>query len=170
MRRKTTTSILLIGIGNEYRSDDSLGLVALRNLRAMHLPGVRCVESNGDTTELADLLSQESQAAKVILIDAISSGAQPGTIHRLDASQGLLPAHLSFSSTHSMGLAEALQLARLFGELPTHLTILGIEGQSFAMGTDLSPAVEQAVDELVALVVREVETGSGDGAFHHFDL
>src|SRR5690348_10781226 len=132
-----TKLLFVIGVGNEYRSDDGAGLAAIRALKAMQLLNVQCIESNGDATELGDLLSGvsgEEQAISVILIDAVSSGTLPGTIHRIDVKREPLPTNLSFSSTHSMGVAEAIQLAPLLGTLPACLLVLGIEGQNFATG------------------------------------
>jgi len=47
-----TRSILLIGIGNEYRRDDSIGLYVIRALKARNLPETLSVESTGDGAEL----------------------------------------------------------------------------------------------------------------------
>src|SRR5690242_16656247 len=100
--------LCVIGVGNEYRSDDGAGLAVIRALKAMQLPYVQCIESSGDAVELGELLSEvagEERIITVIIIDAVSSGASSGTIYRIDASRELLPASLSFSSTHSMGVA-----------------------------------------------------------------
>jgi hydrogenase maturation protease len=67
---------LLIGIGNAYRSDDGVGLVVIRAVQAKGLPETFCIESNGDGAALIDAWAN---AGKVILIDAVSSGAKPGT-------------------------------------------------------------------------------------------
>ena len=57
-----------------------------------------------------------------------------GTIHRLDASERELPAELFRASTHHVGLAEAVELARALGRLPARTVIYGIEGESFEIG------------------------------------
>jgi hydrogenase maturation protease len=148
-----SSPLLIIGVGNAYRSDDAVGLLVVRTLNALHLPSTLCIESDGDGTTLVDTWSN---AGRVILIDAISSGAQPGTIYRFNAMTQLLPSSASFSSTHAFGVAEAIQLARILEQLPASLTIYGIEGKHFAAGTDLSPEVEMAMQEVVELVRREV--------------
>jgi len=145
--------VLIIGVGNDYRSDDAVGLAVVRTLKAKQLPGTLCLESDGDGTTL---LETWSHGSRVIIIDAISSGAQPGTIHRFDALTQPLPASYSFSSTHAFGVAEAIQLARTFDQLPTSLIVYGIEGKHFVAGTELSFEVEKAMLQVVALVEREV--------------
>ena len=147
--------VLVIGVGNDYRSDDGVGLAVVRTLKERALPGILCLESDGDGTTLIDTWSH---ASRVIIIDAISSGAQPGTIYRFDALTQPLPASYSFSSTHAFGVAEAIQLARTLDQLPASLVVYGIEGKNFVAGTELSPEVERAVQEVVELVKRDMFT------------
>jgi hydrogenase maturation protease len=153
MERSQSSPTLVIGVGNDYRSDDAVGLAVVRTLKAKQLPGTLYLESDGDGTTLMETWSH---ASRVIIIDAISSGAQPGTIHRFDALTQSLPVSSSFSSTHAFGVAEAIQLARTFDRLPASLMVYGIEGKKFVAGTELSFEVEKAVQEVVALVEREV--------------
>ncbi len=147
-------SILLIGIGNEYRSDDGAGLAAIRALKARELPDTRVIESPSDGAELMELWKT---AARVILIDAVSSGAESGTIYRFDAHAQPMPACLSFLSTHAFGLAGAIELARVLDQLPSCLVVYAIEGQNFSTGTGLSREVEQAVQKVVEKVACEVQ-------------
>jgi len=154
MERSQMSPVLVIGVGNDYRSDDAVGLAIVRTLKAKELAGTLCLESDGDGTTL---LETWSHASRVIIIDAISSGAQPGTIHRFDALAQQLPASYSFPSTHAFGVAEAIQLARTLDQLPASLIVYGIEGKKFVAGTELSPEVEHAVQKIVKLVGREVQ-------------
>jgi hydrogenase maturation protease len=149
-----SSPVLVIGVGNDYRSDDSIGLAVVRALKAKELPDTLCLESDGDGTTLMETWSQ---ASRVIIIDAISSGAHPGTIYRLDALMQPLPASYSFSSTHAFGVAEAIQLARTLGQLPASLTVYGIEGKNFVAGIELSPEVERAVIGVVEQMRREIQ-------------
>ena len=153
MDMSQSSPLLIIGVGNAYRSDDAVGLLAVRTLNALHLPHTLCIESDGDGATLIDTWSN---AGRVILIDAISSGAQPGTIYRINALKKPLPASTSFSSTHAFGVAEAIQPARILDQLPASLTIYGIGGKHFVAGTELSPEVEKAMREVVELVKQEV--------------
>jgi hydrogenase maturation protease len=147
------TPIVLIGIGNEYRSDDGVGLVAIRELQKKGFPNTQCVESNGDG---AALIEAWANARLVVLLDAVSSGAAPGTIYRFDALTQPIPMSFSAQSTHAFGVVEAIELARTLHQLPPRLVMYGIEGKNFAAGLDLSSEVEQAMHELVERVRREV--------------
>src|SRR5207302_5635970 len=105
------------------------------------VPQTHCIESNGDAI---GLLEAWAAAPSVILIDAVTSGAAPGTIHRLDALTQPLPTGFAFSSTHLLGVAEALELARALHQLPSRLIVYGVEGRNFTAGVGLTAEVEQA--------------------------
>jgi len=96
--------------------------------------------------EPVGLIEEWTGAREVIVVDAVSSGAPPGTIHRLDPLAEPIPAALSQGSTHAFGLAETIELARAIDRLPRRLTVYGIEGERFAAGRELSPAVAAAVE------------------------
>jgi hydrogenase maturation protease len=91
------------------------------------------------------------------VVDAVSSGAEPGTIHRVNAAAGPLPAELFAASTHHLGLPEAVELARALGRLPTRLVVFGIEGARFDVGDEISAAAAAAAERVVGAVGREVE-------------
>jgi hydrogenase maturation protease len=144
---------LVIGVGNEWRRDDAAGLVVARRLREAPLTAVRVIEHEG---EPLDLIEEWSGAAAAIVIDAVSSEAEPGTIYRLDAQAGQLPAELFRGSTHALGVAEAVELGRALDRLPRRLIVLGIEGKRFDAGAGLSPDVERATARLVDELAGEL--------------
>lgn len=145
-------SFLIIGVGNGFRSDDGVGPVVAQHLRQL-LPGVVITEASGEGAALMELWKG---AARVILIDAVQSGAAPGTIHRLDVNAQPLPATFFRYSTHAFGVAEAIEMARALGQLPPHFIVYGIEGKTYAAGIDLSSEVEQAMHAVVAQVQADV--------------
>ncbi len=145
---------LVIGIGNALRGDDAVGLAAARRVREASPAGVTVLEESGDGTALMEAWDG---ADVVVLIDAVRSGAAPGTIHRLDARAGPLPTGFFPSSTHAIGPVGAVELSRALGRLPRRLIVYGIEGRTFAVGTALSPDVEAAVRVVVDRVLRELD-------------
>jgi hydrogenase maturation protease len=146
--------IVIIGVGNEYRSDDGAGIAVARRLRALFTSGVTILEESG---EGAALMQAWQGASWVMLVDAVHSGASPGTIHRLDARAAPMPTGFFHYSTHAFSVAEAVELARSLDQLPAHLVVYGIEGANFAAGVELSPAVEQAVEVVVERLAQEVQ-------------
>jgi hydrogenase maturation protease len=149
-----SSPILLIGIGNEYRSDDGIGLNVIRALKARELSHTVLVESSGDGAELIEMFST---ARMVIVIDAVSSGGKPGAIYRFDALKNTIPAQLSFQSTHVFGLAESIELARVLDQLPPSLIVYAIEGENFSTGVGLSSKAKVAVRKVVEQVSYEAQ-------------
>jgi hydrogenase maturation protease len=135
----------IIGVGNPDRGDDAAGLEVARRLRVVH--GIEARECPGGLT---DLLDAWHGADDVIVVDAMASGRAPGAVTRFDAAAGPLPATRSGASTHGLGVAEAVELARVLGRLPARLAVWGIEGVEFTVGAPLTPAVAEAVAEVAA--------------------
>ncbi len=146
-------SIVIIGVGNEYRGDDGAGIAVAHRLRALFPSDVTILEESG---EGAALIQAWQGAAWVILVDAVRSGASPGMIHRLDARAASVPTGLFHYSTHAFSVAEAVELARSLDQLPLHLVVYGIEGTNFAAGVGLSLSVEQAVEAVVERAADEI--------------
>jgi hydrogenase maturation protease len=149
-------SPLLIGVGHEGRRDDAAGVRAARLVRALLWPRARVIECAGAATTLLEAWQGEPV---VMVVDAMSSGSPAGTVRRLDASREPLRAELFRGSTHGLGLAEAVELARSLGQLPPSLVIFGIEGEDFGLGTRLSYPVECAVREAALLISEELLAG-----------
>jgi hydrogenase maturation protease len=143
----------VLGIGNAWQGDDAAGLAAAERLRGRAPAGVEVRELEGEPVSLVEAWDG---ADEVYVVDAVRSGSPPGTVHRLDASDEPLPATLSAASTHTLGVGEAIELARALGRLPARLVVFGIEAESIAAGAELTPAVEGAVDETVELLLAEL--------------
>ncbi len=144
---------LFIGVGNLFRSDDGAGRLVVQRLRGEIPRGVKALEETGDGVQLFEAWKG---ADCVFLVDAVQSGAPPGTLYRFDARTEKLPTWFSHSSTHSFGVAEAIELARTMGELPARLVVYGIEGLDFSAGTNLSPDVAEMLPTAANLILQEI--------------
>jgi len=147
----------VVGIGNAWRSDDSVGLVVAKRLREVLPESVEVFEREGEPTSLIETWAD---AEALWLVDAVSSGIRPGTVHRLDASHAELPAQFAGGSTHHLSLGEAVAMARALGRLPEHVVVFGVEGERFEIGDELTPEVAAAVPVVVAAVRGEVRRPS----------
>ena len=149
--------IRVIGIGNADRGDDAAGLLVVREL-ASRLPAtIDVIECPGDQTRLLDAWQD---ATVVLVVDAMRTGLEPGTVHVLDPSAAPLLEDSALSA-HGFGLATAIELGRAVGNLPARLVIIGIEGADFGAGALVSTEVRAAVSRAVDLLA---ETLVGDAA------
>ncbi|HVN64377.1 MAG TPA: hydrogenase maturation protease [Candidatus Binataceae bacterium] len=141
--------IRIIGIGSPF-GGDAVGLRAAEILAADPPSNCEVVSADRPGAELIELMDG---ADAVILIDAVRSGAPPGTIHVLEFDE-LEGASARFVSSHDLGVAAAIQLARKLDRAPSRGWIVGLEIapdelnkiEQFDCGSDT------AIDELVARV------------------
>lgn len=141
---------VVVGIGNRMRGDDAVGPLALDMLRPLVGPDVACVECRGDVSEMIDAFRG---ADRVVVIDAVISGAEPGTLHVVDGRSGI-PARWRSASTHLVGLGEAIELAWALQAMPDELTVYGVEAATAAAGAPMTPEVEATVARIVATVAE----------------
>jgi hydrogenase maturation protease len=143
-------SVVVIGVGNDLRADDAAGLEVARRLRKE--PEIAVKVHAG---EPIDLLELWSDADAVVLVDTVRSGEVTGTIHRFDATSNPVPLPLRGSSSHTINVAEAIELARTLGSLPQQVIVYGVEGARFALAGELSDEVARAIDPLTDAVREE---------------
>jgi hydrogenase maturation protease len=149
--------ILVLGLGNPLVSDDSVGLRVVEKLKPL-LAARSDVEVSEDYWGGLRLMERMIGFDRAIIIDAIQSGAPPGTIHRL--SPDSISTQRS-ASAHDVNLPTALEFGRTAGaSLPKNQDILlvGIEAQDILnFSEQCTPAVEAAIPLAVEAVMRAIE-------------
>ena len=145
---------LLIGIGNEYRSDDGIGLIIVRQIQKKQISSITVKEASGEGTAL---MKTWQRFQNVLIVDAVSSGAKPGMIFKIDASKEIMQAKFFHYSSHAFSVAEAIELARTMNTLPPKFLVYGIEGVNFTAGVDISPPVKEAANQVIEQIVGEFE-------------
>jgi hydrogenase maturation protease len=147
--------VLVIGVGNRFRHDDSVGCEVAQAIQEFAIAGVDVREESG---EGASLMEAWKGAGFVIIVDAAASDSPPGTIHELDAHARSIPTDFFHYSSHAFGVAEAIELARALQQLPPRLLVFGIEGRDFSAGVGLSPEVKRSATEVVERITRRVSS------------
>ena len=143
---------VVIGVGNRWRRDDAAGLVVIDALRGRVVDSVQLVESDGEPTRLLDAFEL---ARKVVMVDAVVTGAAPGTIHRFTDEE--LPDQMGIGqSSHLVQLVETIELGKLLGRLPSGLVVVGIEATDFENGEGMTEPVATAIPAAVEAVVAEL--------------
>lgn len=144
--------LLVIAVGQELRGDDGVGIEVVERWLAAYPEFAKLPDLWVETAPLPglSLLSFLECVDAAILVDAVESGAVPGTIHVLDRDD-LSSFGTSAQSAHGWGVAETLVLAdAVYGEkLPETILLLGIEAQSMELGSPVSEAVKVAIPAAV---------------------
>ena len=140
---------VVLGLGNRYLRDDGVGLAVAKELQRSNLGGGVLVGAH-QTFDLS-LLADYSGAAQLIIIDAVRSGSSPGDVKEHEVAP--LPGTLdSLPGLHSLELHDLIDFAIRTGLLSCPLTVIGVEPKDCSVGEGLSPEVERAVPDVVALV------------------
>ncbi|HET8622351.1 MAG TPA: HyaD/HybD family hydrogenase maturation endopeptidase [Gemmatimonadales bacterium] len=148
-------SVLVIGLGNPLMRDDGFGLAVLERLRDSRRvpPEVELVDGGTWGIRLLPLIEN---AKRVLFLDAVDHGAAPGTPVVLRGPD--LPHQLSLKlSSHQIDLREMLAVALLRGTSPADLTAVGAQPARVEPGTELTPALADRIDEVVALAMSQLE-------------
>lgn len=138
---------LVIGCGNEFRGDDAAGVLVVRKLAVCKYEEVELCECSG---EGAALMACWQGFDDVTVVDAAFGFLQAGEIREWDASMAGSPAGWRSASTHSFGVADAIEVGRALELLPKHLHVIAIGGTQFEAGESPSKEVEQAVETIVS--------------------
>lgn len=155
--------VAIFGVGSPF-GDDQAGWAAaqairdsdwVRGLRALH---VECLDRPG-----AALIGKLHGISAAVVIDAMRSGALPGSVHVLRHEE-IDTVSRPAASSHGFGLVQALALAEALGELPAALTLIGIEAGTETRIDRLSPAVSAALPTVVARTGAIVRAALGISA------
>ncbi|MBN2168739.1 MAG: HyaD/HybD family hydrogenase maturation endopeptidase [Actinobacteria bacterium] len=146
---------LLIGIGNTLMKDDGVGVHAARFLKSRVPRDVDVIEGG---VYSIDLLYSMEGCSKVLFIDGIDAGEEPGAIFRFtpddirEKSSGPL-------SVHEIGVMDLIRTAKLIGQEPPEITLFAVQVKELGIGEELTPEIEGVLPKLAELVVKEFEDG-----------
>lgn len=146
-------SVLVVGVGVSKHGDSSAGKWVVKRLMGKTAPGVRMMEQVSDP---AFLLESWRGYPVVILVSAVTSGAKPGTLFRLEAHKKPLPPLFFPKKSLVPGLFEAVESARAQGTLPDRLIVYGIEGKRFKEGDKMVEEVKEATRKVAERVLLDL--------------
>ncbi|MEZ4412166.1 MAG: HyaD/HybD family hydrogenase maturation endopeptidase [Gemmatimonadales bacterium] len=138
--------VLVLGLGNPIMGDDGVGIIALEQFRDRFEVGDGVELMDGGTWGM-NLLPYIESAGKLLLVDAIRAGLEPGADVFLDGPD--LPKILGQKlSAHQVDIVDVLTLAQVRGTLPAMTVALGVEPEMIEMRRDMTPAVERGTHRL----------------------
>jgi len=144
-------SVAIVGVGNELMQDDGVGVHAVRRLQRVRLdPRALCIEAG---TALAEALDLVPPGSHVLVVDAASGDGQPGSLYRYRLDDLAVERGVSL---HETSLPEAFALAQVAGTTLGDVVVLGVEPSVVAVGTELSPTIEERMPSILEAVQAEV--------------
>ncbi len=156
--------VLVLGVGNILLGDDGTGVHLVNQMPRFGAGWNGAVEFLEGGTQGLALLGELAGRSALVLLDSAALGAAPGTVHvRRDGEVWNL-SHRG-GTAHEGNAGELLTAARLLGELPRRIVMVGIEPLRLETGIGLSDPVRQAIPpalEAARQVVEETIACLGD--------
>ncbi len=145
--------VCLVGVGNVELGDDGFGVRLAETLRAA---GVvrhewRVLVAGCEPERCLAELSGDG-LDRVIFLDAVEFGGEPGAVVLLGASEMLT--RFPQISTHKISLGLLARMIEADGT--TKAWLLGVQPESLRPGTGLSPRVQASADVLSELLAEDV--------------
>ena len=143
----------IIGCGNLLFKDEGIGIHLIEYLKGKDIPGD--VEVVDGATGGFDLLPVMEGASRLIIVDAVKAGGNPGDIYRFtpeDFQEDQFPK----TSFHDVSLKDIFDIIKLKKTLPT-TTIFGVEPKEIDWGLELTEEVERILPRLYDLVIKELK-------------
>lgn len=145
-----SVELLVLGLGNPLLGDDGAGLLLLSELQRETAEWGGRVEFLDGGTQGLMLLDRVAGRPALLILDAVSLGAAPGTVHVLRDTEALgLDSHHS-RTVHEGNAAELLGAALLLGECPARIFVVGIEPARIRSGIGVSEPVRAALAPALA--------------------
>ncbi|MDJ0782151.1 MAG: HyaD/HybD family hydrogenase maturation endopeptidase [Desulfosarcinaceae bacterium] len=151
--------ITILGVGNILYRDEGVGIRAVERIETLYAFPDHIVPVDGGVLGV-NLMGVISQADKLVVIDAVYNGGQPGDLHRLAGKQ--IPQRIvAKNSLHQVDLLEALTLCSAIDKHP-ETVIVGIEPLDIeTLDVGLTPLIESRLDELIDMALKEVVAFGG---------
>jgi hydrogenase maturation protease len=145
---------LVVGVGNLLRTDDGVGIHVINGLNE-RFPGVNTLDAAMGSIEIIDAMRGYDRA---VIVDAIETGAEPGTVYQVNLTGGEKPPTITHS--HGTDILTVLQLGRqLYGdEMPREIILLAIEAEdTTTISDEPTPKVRVAIEKILEIVAKYAE-------------
>ena len=162
--------IVVLGVGNLLLRDEGVGVQVIEMLHKEDLSHPNLAIIDGGTSP--EIMSLIEGADKLIIIDAVKGGKEPGTIYRFTigdvdlgspCSVGDCGAHKDTGlqvyqklSLHQMDIVDNLRMLSLIGKQPKNVVIIGIEPGTIEPGLELSSEIQSKIPQIITLITKEV--------------
>ena len=151
---KTTKRLLVLGIGNILLMDEGLGVYAIQELSKEQWP--ETVEFIDGGTFTQDIFYLFQDYDRLLVLDVVRAGGEPGTIYRL-TEDDLVKNESQSLSLHDIDLLDSLRMADLLGHRPS-LLVLGIEPMKIDWAMEMTEPLKAAFPRYLELVRQEIRS------------
>lgn len=149
--------VVVMGVGNLLLKDEGLGIHVIQALQQEKMPADIDLEII-DSGVSSDALLMMERVDKLIVVDAVLGGCEPGAIYRFTPDDITQEKNIEVS-VHQWGLLEGLQMMEYLDNKPRETVIIGVEPNKVEWGMELSPEIKEKVPRILELVWEEIHSG-----------
>ncbi|OGD57375.1 hypothetical protein A3K78_04580 [Candidatus Bathyarchaeota archaeon RBG_13_52_12] len=145
---------LVIGVGNLLRTDDGVGIHLINRLSKLH-PEIDTFDAAMGSIEILEAMKSYE---RVVIVDSIETGVEPGTIYRVNLARGEKPPVINYS--HGTDILTILELGRqLYGDgMPRDIVLIAIEAEdTITISDKLTRRVQEAIDDVLQSILEYAE-------------
>jgi hydrogenase maturation protease len=151
--------ILVLGVGNSILKDEGFGVHVIHELEKQRAtlnipPNVELID--GATLGL-DLLYYMEDRDKIILVDIVNAGAEPGEIFKFTPHDIKTKNFINKVSMHQVTLFDVLTMAEVTDRMPEEVVLIAIQPGEISWGEELTPAVEAQIPKVIELILEEMK-------------
>ena len=147
--------ILLIGLGNILLRDEGVGVHVIHILKERYHFGPSLEIIDGGTLGL-DLLPFLETCDKVLFVDAINFGREPGYVGEIE-DDAIPSAFQTKLSVHHIGVADLFLAAKWMDLKLANMCLIGIQPQSIEMGLEMTDCITDKLEELMDRVFQRLK-------------
>ena len=159
MEKADTTyrNITIVGVGNRLLGDEGVGLHIIDKLSQIPMPPYVSIIDCG--CDLLSLMAYINEPERILIIDAVRAGGEPGEIYSYDYSR-LTNTRVEMCSAHQVKTMDALRLIKLVcpALADSEIVVIGVEPKAMELSSNLSKEVSESIAEVTRFVLEEISS------------
>jgi len=148
-------NITIVGVGNRLLGDEGVGLHIIDKLSQIPMPPYVSIIDCG--CDLLSLMAYINEPGRILIIDAIRAGGEPGEIYSFNYSR-LTNTRVEMCSAHQVKTMDALRLIKLVcpALADSEIVVIGVEPKAMELSSNLSKEVSESIAEVTRFVLEEI--------------
>jgi len=144
---------IIIGIGNILLQDDGVGVHVIERLENEKLPSTIELVDGGTST--LDTLGFFLDYKKVIVVDSLKAGLEPGTIYKIKP-EDIKNYKKENLSIHDVQILDVVKMANMMDKYP-EVVIFGIEPEKISLNLEMTETMISKIPEIIFNIKKELQ-------------
>ncbi|TYZ26873.1 HyaD/HybD family hydrogenase maturation endopeptidase [Selenomonas caprae] len=146
--------VTILGVGNVILRDEGFGVRVAEYLDA-HYEFPENVQIVDGGTLGIELTQYVTGTNKLLVIDSINGGAEPGTLFRFH-NDDVMDHFQEKISAHEVGIQDVLALLTVTGHKIPDVVVIGAQPYDLEAGVELSPGMQKLMPQVVEQALKEL--------------